>query len=266
MSEDEKDRVRVERRLTAERTLTTYEMTREQAELEKKLPAEFQDALKEIEFCFRWLAGDLSYVCNMRGYGEIGGGPESNATDRALFLLPFYKNWRKRINHGYADWFSVVYEVCLEGRGLKTCAFKLGYSDPNQVGGLLMRALNEYCSIRGWGDILGLYNEHLDYSYLYVMGTKNGVNKIGFSDKPHERLNSHQVSNPEKIKLKYLYRGDRSRITALEKELHDHFEEKNIRGEWFNISSTEVADVCKILFPKGVEVDVKNFLDRNARK
>ena len=84
--------------------------------------------------------------------------------------------------------------------------------------------------------------------YVYLMhDTSNNYHKIGISNNPQYRERTLQSEKPtiELISSKKLP----SRLIALsiEKALHESFKDKNLRGEWFDLDKSDVADIIKTL-------------------
>lgn len=84
--------------------------------------------------------------------------------------------------------------------------------------------------------------------YVYLMiDTTNGFHKIGISNHPEYRERTLQSEKPtiEKICAKRF--PSRQIATAIESALHATFASKRVRGEWFNLSPTDVAQVIETL-------------------
>lgn len=72
--------------------------------------------------------------------------------------------------------------------------------------------------------------------YIYLMTNKrNGYTKIGWSQNPQVREGTLQSEEPE-VELLHTFTGS----TDDEKALHKAFEKKRIRGEWFNLSESDI--------------------------
>lgn len=66
--------------------------------------------------------------------------------------------------------------------------------------------------------------------YVYaVEAVESGRVKIGIAEDPAKRLQGHQVSSPERLRLLKVVPGDRK----LERELHRRFADSRLHGEWF---------------------------------
>ena len=84
--------------------------------------------------------------------------------------------------------------------------------------------------------------------YVYLMvDTTNGYHKIGISNHPEYRERTLQSEKPtiEKVCAKQF--PSRQIALAIESALHSTFSLKRIRGEWFNLTAEEVAQVIETL-------------------
>lgn len=75
------------------------------------------------------------------------------------------------------------------------------------------------------------------YTYVYVLkNNKTGLYKIGRSIKPKFREKTLASEQPD-VSLVFV-----SPLceTSIEKELHRHFQDKRVRGEWFSLSHDDV--------------------------
>src|SRR5438445_5974418 len=76
---------------------------------------------------------------------------------------------------------------------------------------------------------------------IYFIRAGNGPVKIGHSHNPNARLAALQSGNYEKLKIIASIDGGHS----LEKALHEHFNSKQLSGEWFTLTDEEIG---KIIF------------------
>jgi len=75
---------------------------------------------------------------------------------------------------------------------------------------------------------------------VYFINSESNHVKIGWTeDCIYKRLQVLQSSNPEHLEILYLIEGSQKQ----EKELHIHFKDKKIRGEWFNITKKEIEEI-----------------------
>lgn len=80
--------------------------------------------------------------------------------------------------------------------------------------------------------------------HVYLMvDTVNGFHKIGISNKPEYRERTLQSEKPS-IEL-VVSKQFPSRIIAesIEKALHNSFKQKNVRGEWFQLTQDEIEQI-----------------------
>ena len=78
--------------------------------------------------------------------------------------------------------------------------------------------------------------------------------KIGITSgrDTRKRLSGNQVGNW--MVLKEVWKSDLlDRADIIETKLHKHFEEKKVRGEWFNITKDDIADIPNLIEQFGVE-------------
>ncbi len=76
-------------------------------------------------------------------------------------------------------------------------------------------------------------------SYVYLIGYGDKV-KIGKANNPEQRLATFQTGIPEDLIIFGLIGcNSDSEALTLESKLHYEYKEVNIRGEWFNLNSSE---------------------------
>lgn len=85
--------------------------------------------------------------------------------------------------------------------------------------------------------------EHRTWIYL-IKDNATGFYKIGFSQDPLKRLKNlcrqpTLLPTPNDFVLVEAWLDD----TSCEAKLHEMFKEQRVRGEWFNLSETEVAQI-----------------------
>lgn len=86
--------------------------------------------------------------------------------------------------------------------------------------------------------------EDLNYTYLMV-NTHNGLIKIGKAKNPVHREGTLQSKEPI-VKLIAFWIGGK----ALEKELHEKFKAKRVRGEWFRLSIEDLTNLEKYILER----------------
>lgn len=78
--------------------------------------------------------------------------------------------------------------------------------------------------------------------YVYLMRDSNlNCYKIGFSSNPSYREQTLQAQKPT-IELLYTWKGS----LQDEKQLHARFNDKRIRGEWFDLQATDIEEIRSI--------------------
>lgn len=84
--------------------------------------------------------------------------------------------------------------------------------------------------------------------YVYLMiDTSNGYHKIGISNHPDYREKTLQSEKPTIEKICAKKYPSRLIAQSIESALHTAFSAKRIRGEWFDLSETEVAQIIATL-------------------
>jgi hypothetical protein len=81
--------------------------------------------------------------------------------------------------------------------------------------------------------LLEAHNNNNRRRYTYVMSDNSGLYKIGRSLNPEDRCRIISNINPT-VKLEFYIEGDR------ELELHRHFSSKRKKGEWFELTKTDL--------------------------
>ncbi|MGB4971765.1 MAG: GIY-YIG nuclease family protein [Cyclobacteriaceae bacterium] len=84
--------------------------------------------------------------------------------------------------------------------------------------------------------------------YVYLMkDLRNNAHKIGISVNPLMRERTLQSEQPRTELLAVKKYINRKIALALEKALHDIYSHKRKRGEWFDLDSEDVAELCSTL-------------------
>ena len=84
--------------------------------------------------------------------------------------------------------------------------------------------------------------------YVYLMlNERNGYYKIGISNNPEYREKTLQAEEPEIKKLVAKRYPNRELARQIEAMLHKNFNNKHLRGEWFNLEIGEIALVKTLL-------------------
>lgn len=80
---------------------------------------------------------------------------------------------------------------------------------------------------------------HPDLTKTYLMKNKrNGLYKIGKSTNPKARERTLQSQEPETEFVK-IWDND------IEKTIQNHYEKQRVRGEWFDLTKTQIQYICK---------------------
>lgn len=81
-------------------------------------------------------------------------------------------------------------------------------------------------------------------NYVYLVQVNEYV-KIGVTKRLSDRMETFRTSNPYEVKI--LDAIPTADAYKAEKELHEMFKEKSMRGEWFKLSDTDVQTVAHYL-------------------
>jgi hypothetical protein len=81
--------------------------------------------------------------------------------------------------------------------------------------------------------------------YVYLVKEVNGTHhKIGRTAQPDNRLKTFNVKLPYQVKYHHLIRT--SDMYRLERELHTHFADKRVDGEWFTLTDDDIQYICSL--------------------
>lgn len=75
-------------------------------------------------------------------------------------------------------------------------------------------------------------------SKLYLIGAPNGLVKIGITTDIYRRLRVLDLSSP--VELNLILSFESSQAEVIEAELHKYFAVKRVKGEWFNLSDSDL--------------------------
>lgn len=97
--------------------------------------------------------------------------------------------------------------------------------------------------------------------FVYVVKPENSNRcKIGWTSRhPETRLSELQTSHHRKLVLEGVIPADES----MEKRIHDHFSERRIRGEWFEVPTDKIRDILDRGWRR--RVGIQNPDDRPAK-
>lgn len=75
--------------------------------------------------------------------------------------------------------------------------------------------------------------------YVYLIQSSTGHYKIGHTANPLKRLRTFEAKLP--FEIEYVHLIATTNRFALEKELHTKFADRRVRGEWFALTSADIA-------------------------
>lgn len=79
--------------------------------------------------------------------------------------------------------------------------------------------------------------------FVYFLREEFGLTKVGIAVDIESRINQIQTSYPYRLDLLALIDSDHAR--SIELKIHTQYEHKRHRGEWFELSYSEINDVLK---------------------
>lgn len=98
--------------------------------------------------------------------------------------------------------------------------------------------------------------------FLYIIEDDYDSNyKIGITNNLNTRIKQLQTGNPSQLEFVAYFHSDiidslGLEIKYLEKFLHYNYRGKRIKGEWFNLETLEVVDICIFLdFRRGLNTE-----------
>jgi len=77
--------------------------------------------------------------------------------------------------------------------------------------------------------------------FIYVIGTDDNYQKIGFTKDVNKRLATLQTGNPTKLKIHHFEAVPQDRVRILERKLHKELNHIRLKGEWFDISPQDAV-------------------------
>lgn len=77
--------------------------------------------------------------------------------------------------------------------------------------------------------------------YVYVIKSPTGHYKIGRASDPYDRMKVFEVKLPFEVEFEHLIKT--KDMYLLESELHVRFESQRVNGEWFLLTSDDVAAI-----------------------
>lgn len=82
--------------------------------------------------------------------------------------------------------------------------------------------------------------------YVYLLRGTDGLHKIGKAKFPNER--KHHLRDSTGVRPEIVHQIRSASPLWLEEQLHYHFENKCVRGEWFRLSSEDVDRICRLTY------------------
>lgn len=207
------------------------------------------DDAKDIahwRFIFRCIEANLKYLDLIGEVVDSMGLGYSDAADKAWGIV--YKEYtRSDVLFNSIDWYK-VYKAVDEADTLITrnMLTKLEFEKMKRQEKKAIRenivASNSLYELR-----TNLYRENIvkpkrknniSNRFCYVMkNRRNGLYKIGYSTNPKDREATLQAEEPE-IQLIKVFENNH------ESELHNKYREQRVRGEWFELSKSQVKYIC----------------------
>ena len=144
------------------------------------------------------------------------------------------------------DWKGVEQAYRAGIHSLVTMGEHFGVSDA----GILKRARKE-----GWTrdtkkartGLVSLTEERLREGFVYVIYLDDTAGhrlyKIGFSENFSDRFRTHQCASPFQMYVACVYFV--SDTHTEEKALHDMFDERRVRGEWFRLTGNDLNVIAQ---------------------
>lgn len=80
--------------------------------------------------------------------------------------------------------------------------------------------------------------------WVYETRLMDGAYKIGYAQKPADRLRTFNVKLPFEVEYEVLLKTDDMR--GLESSLHEYYSEKHINGEWFALTDDDLAELRQL--------------------
>jgi hypothetical protein len=87
----------------------------------------------------------------------------------------------------------------------------------------------------------GIKNEH---GHVYLIHSENGLHKIGKARVVSKRLESFNTAYPDKLTL--IHSFESYGYSDAEAVLHFRYNEKNVHGEWFQLTQEDIDDIKSI--------------------
>lgn len=79
--------------------------------------------------------------------------------------------------------------------------------------------------------------------YLYIVASASGLFKIGYTNDIENRVSQIKSASPVKCELLISIKCDNAEFQ--EKEYHQTFQKKRVRGEWFALSRKDLSSIIR---------------------
>lgn len=207
------------------------------------------DDSKEIERCrfiFRCIEANLKYLDIIGEVVDYMGLGYSDAADKAWDIV-YEEYTRSDVLFNSIDWYK-VYKAVNEADTLITRNM-LTKSEFEKMKRQEKKAIRENIDASDSLNELRKYlcrrnivkpkrKNNISNRVCYVMKNKrNGLYKIGYSTNPKDRESTLQSEEPE-IQLIKVFKDNH------ESELHNKYRNQRVRGEWFELSKSQVKYIC----------------------
>lgn len=80
--------------------------------------------------------------------------------------------------------------------------------------------------------------------YVYLIRAETGQYKIGMSTRIGKRIRFFEIKLPFEIELVHSISCEDCAWT--ERQLHERYADKRIKGEWFALNADDVEEICRI--------------------
>lgn len=81
--------------------------------------------------------------------------------------------------------------------------------------------------------------------FIYVIGPREGPQKIGLSKDVNKRLQTLQTGFPSTLFVHHKEPIVAKQVRLVEKKIHTELNYKRVRGEWFNLTPEEATDYIR---------------------
>jgi hypothetical protein len=94
-----------------------------------------------------------------------------------------------------------------------------------------------------------------NWAYVYVIGSQSGPCKVGYSVDTERRLKDIQRPKTQRIQIFGKWPLGHATALAVERYAHWLLRDKQISGEWFDVTAEEAADAVSRAVREGVDPD-----------